>query len=304
MAVALFFLSILFVVPVPAQPAPGSPPKFEIASVKSCAGGDPAPDRKSGGRGGGDFSPSTFHLDCTVLLDLIKSAYVLFADGHVNPRSRVPVEGGPAWIQSERFRIDAKSGGAASQGMMHGPMLQALLEERFELRMHRETRDVPAYALTVAKGGSKLHPFQAGSCVPLDLKIFEQFPPPPLPELPKGKEYCGGIDPGDGSRWVAVTARSQGPNVTMEARALSVDDFVAHALGPQLDRPVLNRTGISGLFDFHLEYTQEDAPAGPAEAAGPSILTAIERQLGLRLERATGRGVFLVIDHVAKPSPN
>src|SRR5262249_47372554 len=140
---------------------------------------------------------------CTTVFNLINGAYVLFADGHVNPQSRVPIEGGPSWIHTSRYRIDAKADGAQSQGMMHGPMLQTLLEDRFKLKIHRETREVPAYALTVAKGGIKLNTFKEGSCIPLDLKIFEQFPPPPFPELPPGQQYCGGTDPNDGTRWVA-----------------------------------------------------------------------------------------------------
>ncbi len=301
-------------------------PRFDVASIKPCEDADFAPASKSGGEGG-DFSPGTLRLDCTTVMNLIRGAYVLFANGHVNPRSRVPVEGGPAWINSGRYQIDAKAEGARSQGMMHGPMLQTLLEDRFKLKIHRETREVPAYAMTVAKGGLKLHPFKEGSCTPLDLTIFEQFPPPPFPELPPGQEYCGGIDPNDGARWVATLATMKGPNVTVEARAMSIDDFIKLSLGPRLDRPVVNKTGIKGLFDFHLEYAPDETASGflrggdpgsgpgsvPGGAAGsasedipagPSIFTGLQQQLGLRLDPAKGPGEFLVIDHVEKPSGN
>jgi uncharacterized protein (TIGR03435 family) len=278
-----------------AQSGPAIRPKFVVASIKPCRDWNSAPDKKGGGRGAGDLSPGTLRLDCSTVMDLIKGAYVLFANGRVNPRSRVAVEGGPAWINSVRYQIDAKANSASGQAMMRGPMLQTLLEDRLKLKIHHETREVPAYALTVAKGGLKLHPFQEGSCIPRDFPLFfEQFPPQPFPELPLGQKYC------------AVRTTENGGSVTLEAAAMSIDDFTKYSL-PELDRPVVNKTGITGLFDFHLEYAP-DEPAGagatPAEVAGPSIFTALERQLGLKPELAKAPGDFLVIDHVERPSAN
>jgi uncharacterized protein (TIGR03435 family) len=227
-------------------------------------------------------------------MDLIKGAYVLFANGHVNPRSRVPIEGGPAWINSVRYQINAKADSAKGQGMMRGPMLQTLLEDQFKLKIHRETREVQAYALTVAKGGLKLHPFKEGSCIPRDFtRFFEQFPPQPLPELPAGQKYC------------AHEVTEQNGIVTMKAIGMSIDDLIKSL--PKLGRPVVNRTGIAGLFDFHLEFAPDELTgvgATPAESAGPSIFTALERQLGLKPELAKAPGDFLVIDHVERPSAN
>jgi len=274
-------------------------PRFEVASIKPCRDGDPASARKKRVRGG-NFSPGTLRLDCTTVMNLIQTSYVLFADGHVNPRSRIPIEGGPAWIHSALYQVDAKADGARSQGMLHGPMLQALLEDRLKLKIRRQTREVPAYAVTVAKGGLKLHRFQDGSCIPLDLKIFEQFPPPPVPELPPGQKYCGGTDPKDGSRWIGALTTSTGPNTTVEARAMSIDDFIKVSLASLLDRPLVNKTGITGLYDFHMEFAPEDS----TEPAGPSIFTALQQQLGLKLEPAKAPADFLVIDQVQRPSPN
>jgi hypothetical protein len=81
-------------------------------------------------------------------------------------------------------------------------MLQALLGDRFNLRIHRDTREVPAYAVRVAKGGVKLPRFREGGCTPLDLSLLEQFPPPLFPERPAGRQYRGGVDPGDGAAGV------------------------------------------------------------------------------------------------------
>jgi uncharacterized protein (TIGR03435 family) len=228
-------------------------------------------------------------------MNLINGAYVLFATGYVNPRSRVPVEGGPAWIRSARYQIDAKADSARGQGMMRGPMLQTLLEDRFRLKIRHETREVPAYVLTVAKGGLKLQPFQEGSCIPRDFARFvEQFPPQPFPDLPAGQKYCGGV------------SDEQGGTVTLEAIGMSIDEFLKYKF-PRLDRPVVNKTGITGRFDFHLEFALDEITGGGATAAetvGPSIFTALEQQLGLKLEPAKAPGDFLVIDHVERPSAN
>ncbi len=294
-----------------AQSAPVERPKFEVAAIKPCSDRDVAPGGKRGGRGGGQFSPGALHEGCKLVIDLIKEAYVMFADGHVNPRSRVVIEGGPAWIQSARYQVDAKPEGAQNQGMMRGPMMQTLLEERFKLKIHHESRSVPAYALTVAKGGPKLHSFAEGSCTPIDWKLLEQFPPAPFPELPAGQSYCGGVDP-DGRRWVGARSTMNGPNVVVDARALTIDEFIKQALSRGVDRPVINQTGITGRFDYHLEFAPEESTGGGREGAagaatdlaGPSIFSALQQELGLKLEGAKGMGDFLVIDRVERPSGN
>jgi uncharacterized protein (TIGR03435 family) len=103
-------------------------------------------------------------------MGLIQAAYVIFANGHAmtNP-SHIPISGGPEWINSDRYTIDAKPEDPQTLEMMNGPMLQALLEERFRLKVHREVREVPVYSLTEAKTGLKLKPFKEGSCTPVDL---------------------------------------------------------------------------------------------------------------------------------------
>jgi uncharacterized protein (TIGR03435 family) len=200
---------------------------------------------------------------------------------------RVPVEGGPGWINSDFYYIDAKSDAPETQGMMRGPMLQALLEDRFQLRIHRETRDVPVYALTVAKGGPKLPRTVEGSCIP-----FDRTRRPP-----------------DGKPWCALTRSvRKGPNLTWEARSLTLAAF-SKTLG--LDRPVIDKTGIAGVFDFHLDFAPDDTSAsrhpdgGAADpAGGPSLFTALQEQLGLRLDPTRGPAEFLVIDRVERPSGN
>jgi uncharacterized protein (TIGR03435 family) len=267
---------------------------FEVASIKLC---------KEGGRhvssGGGTSSPGRLSVDCTTLgtspdsfPGLLQQAYGLFANGRVSPLWAVPkIEGGPAWLTSERYEIDAKAEGNASPEMMMGPMMQTLLEDRFKLKIHRETREVPVYALRVAKGGPKLTPFQEGSCTP----STSAEAPPVRGKPPVCKTF----------------ASSKGSNLMiLQGQGLTLDEFsgvvlAASALGFKFDRPVINRTGIVGRFDFHLEFAIDDLlVAAPSGAAGPSIFTAIQQQLGLRIEPTKGPSEVLVIDHVEKPSEN
>jgi uncharacterized protein (TIGR03435 family) len=180
--------------------------------------------------------------------------------------------------------------------MMLGPMLRSLLEERFQLKLHRETKEVPVYALTVAKGGAKLRPYKEGSCSSTDPTISaDPLNLPPRPE-PGQKPFCGSIGIG---------------TFGVDGHAMDLDAF-ARILDRILDRPVVNKTGIAGKFDFHLEFTADgDTPRigvrdpRPSDPTGlPSIFTALQEQLGLKIESAKGPGEFLVIDHVERPSEN
>jgi len=281
-------------------------PKFEVASVKPCSG-DSAVDR--GGRGAGGSSPGRLDLSCRTVMSIIQTAYT----SGMPPLP--PIEGGPAWINSERYAINAKAEGTPSGSTMRGPMLQALLQDRFQLKAHVESRDVPGYALTVAKGGPKLTPHQEGNCVDIGLvKPLTTAPPPHTPgERPV---ICGASHFGKGT----------GPNVTLEVPGVSLDYFARTFLGIAFwGRPVINKTGITGLFDIHLEFSPDEStpgppgnglgpraaanpdggpPAGDSIPAGPSIFVALQKQLGLKLEPIKGPRESLVIDRVERPSEN
>ncbi len=269
-----------------AQLTPGAAPRFDVASVKLCKDDVPFEART----GAGISSPEMLDINCQTLKGLIQMAYIAFASGVRVTPNRVEIEGGPKWINSERYNIKAKAEGVISQVMMHGPMLQSLLEDRFKVKVHHETREVPIYILSVTKGGPKLQPFKDGTCNPYD--IAATFPPPPPPENP-----CYG------------RAIMNDGVLILETQAMTLDDFAKFTLGV-MDRPVLNKTGIQGRFNFHLEYAPDGTssagrplPSGVAEMAGPSIFSAVQ-QLGLKLERAKGPGDYLVIDRAEKPSEN
>ena len=220
----------------------------------------------------------------------------------VNSPPPVPIEGVPAWVTSDRYEIDAKAERPATLDMMQGPMLQTLLEERFKLRVHRETRgEISIYTLGLAKNGFKLHELEEGACVAFDVTKPAEAPAPARQPPPS----CDDVR-------LARNPEGSGANLTLIATGLTLDSFsrwIAPFAG--LDRPVVNTTAIAGRFSFHLDFTPDSGPlalrpAGdaPADPTGPSIFTAMQQQLGLKLEPAKAPAEFLVIDHVERQSDN
>jgi uncharacterized protein (TIGR03435 family) len=284
---SLAMLGIIGVPVIRAQSASAATPKFEVASIKRCETNATSSSSRSGGL---RTTPGRLSVMCLPVKFLIQTAY---AD---SPDASVPVSGGPAWIDSDPYDIEAKAENNPSREVMSGPMLQALLEERFRLRIHRETKEVPVYDLTVGKSGPKLHTFREGSCVPND----PERPPAVIPGQPR-PTICGSYSMG-----------FKGANLTLDVHKRSMTEFSRQL---HLDRPVIDKTGITGLFDFHLEFASDVTTAGffppgfqapvPSDSpSGPSIFTAVQEQLGLKLEPAKGSGQFLVIDGVERPSEN
>jgi uncharacterized protein (TIGR03435 family) len=244
-------------------------------------------------------------FSCFSVSDLIQSAYARWANGP-NPQPAVKVLGLPGWSDSLRYDIEAKAEGNAPPDQMWGPMMQMLLEDRFKLKLHRETKELPAYAVVVAKGGFKASPAAEDSCVSLDvnqLKLVQQQGAP-FPKL-CGRQASGTKD----------------GNLTLDVFGGNMKRF-CELLSSRLDRPVIDRTGVAGKFDFHLEFSPlragtDPAPeprtagdtAGPSSvpdstSTSPSIFTALQQQLGLRLEAATAPVEVLMVDHVERPSEN
>jgi len=211
----------------------------------------------------------------------------MYSDAQYNPLAlSIKVEGGPGWMNSEsdRFDLAAKPEGVASGEMMQGPMLQTFLEDRLKLKIHRETRDIPTYGLSVAKGGIKMERLEDGSC--LSSGSAQQ------PTSAVQKPLCS-----QGSM-----ARSGQNNEIqgMDFRAINMGDFIG-VLKYYLDRPVVDKTGLAGRFNLHLQFARD---LSATDTPAPSIFTAVQEQLGLKLEPTTGPGEFLVIDSIERPSEN
>jgi uncharacterized protein (TIGR03435 family) len=179
------------------------------------------------------------------------------------------VAGATGWIGSDRYDIAARPAGETtpSRDQAH-QMLQPLLAERFQLKFHRETKEMPVYALVKGKSGPKLKENTAAN-------------PPMLRMSSKGRD---------------TQMTFTGSPIEQLVRQLS------HV--PGVDRPVLDQTGLTGKYDFQLNLTAEQGGDPATGASGESIFTAIEEQLGLKLELRKAPIGMVVIDHVERPSEN
>ncbi|HVV45990.1 MAG TPA: TIGR03435 family protein, partial [Bryobacteraceae bacterium] len=186
----------------------------------------------------------------------------------------------PGWMKSDRWDIEAKgSGETAPLEILRN--LQSLLADRFHLRVHTETRQMPVYALLIAKGGPKLPPAREECWDP------KGGVPPPSPMA----RPCGGFN--------------RAPNQLLGARDTTAN--LAQVLAKTLGRSVIDRTGLSGTWDVTLKWTPDEllrAGAAFANEQAGSIFTALQEQLGLRLESQKGPVHVLVIDNAERPSPN
>ena len=207
------------------------------------------------------------------------------------------IPGGPGWIASARFDITAKADATAKMPELM-LMLQSLLRDRFQLAVHKETKELPIYALVLAKKdgkpGQRLIESKEGGCTPP-----APTKPPPPPDPAKGPALaCGQL--------FAGMEQVRGLSVSVQ-RLLPV-------LSRYLDRKVVDQTGLTGTYDVTLEWTPDDAhliqlppdAPRPAPSAGdrPSLFTALQEQLGLKLESQKGPVDMIVIDRAEKPSEN
>jgi uncharacterized protein (TIGR03435 family) len=236
---------------------PATPPAFDVASIRQMSYGDDARSHIYNSSRKGYIKAVNVTLKA-----LLEVAYDV-------PDTRM--FGGPAWTATDKFDLEAKSSDEVDKQLAaltpdHGKqtkrqMLQALLADRFKLTAHTETREMPIYALVVAKGGSKL-----------------------------GKSSISGATLSGGKGQITI----QGADDTLA--------ILAYELSWRLGRPVIDQTGLEGRYKLTLKWTEDDVASSAAD--GPSLFTAIQEQLGLRLEPAKGPVPVLVIDHAEKPSEN
>jgi uncharacterized protein (TIGR03435 family) len=253
-------------------------PRFEVASVK--------PDKASEG--------STLLLTADGLTAkrvtvkfLIKQAYGVEDD---------QISGAPGWLDSETYDVEAKVSSADLAALdkldekQRLRMIQPVLAERFQLKLHRAPKEIPVYALVIAKNGPKLHQAKPGDTYPDGIKG------------PGGK-------PG-GRPGMMMWSRGR-----LTAQGIPIASLLP-PMTQQLERTVVDKTGLKGTYDITLLWTPEDDRAAmpngaeggrqgsSADSSGASIFTAIQEQLGLKLESQKGQVEGLVIDHVGRPSEN
>jgi uncharacterized protein (TIGR03435 family) len=265
MAVGLpVVLGILNPSPSEAQSAPRK--QFEVASIKkNVAGGGPSFGAQPGGRLIATNNPAR---------NFIQNAY------DVRPYQ---VLGAPDWMRADRYDIEAKTEANTTFAQMM-PMLQMLLEDRFKLKIHRETREMPVFVLTLAKGGIKV-PLSSTVCT-----TFNPNAPPPAP-------------PADGTpvRWCNNLMSGAGAgNTRWRAQNVGMDGIVG-ALSSVLGRRVIDQTGFTGRIDVDVAFSNDPAPG---DDVPPVLSTVLQDQLGLKLDSAKGPVDVLVIDHIERPSEN
>ena len=240
-------------------------PEFEVASIKL--------NKSGSGSSHADFDHGRF----TATNEGIRGLIQYDAYGVAGPQ----IEGGPAWLASERFDIEAKVDDATAAAMERlGPeerrqvkqqLIEQLLSDRFKLAVHWETKDLPVYALVRAKGGAKLTPSS---------------------------------DTSGSSGTSSNRGHLKASGVTMARLAETLTGILNREVG----RIVVDRTGIEGRYDLALEWSPDDGSSSSAssdsQGSGPSIFTALEEQLGLKLESSKGPVKILVIDRVEQPSEN
>jgi uncharacterized protein (TIGR03435 family) len=269
-------------------------PTFEVASIKPNNSGDGRVMMQQ--QPGGRFTATNIPLRL-----LIRNAYQL---------QDFQIVGAPSWINSERYDIVAKAEDGTPPETPSldrtGPnriqlMIRSLLAERFQLVAHDETRELPIYALVVARSDGKLGPDLKKSEVDCNA-VFAAgrgrgMPPPPPPGPPQAGErpQCG-IRIGMGNLAMGGTPLPQ----------------FANSLAMFVGRTVQDKTGLAGNYDVTLTWTPDQMPQRPpgapepppADPNGPSIFTALQEQLGLKLDSQKGPVSVLVIDRVERPKEN
>lgn len=250
--------------------APVAEQRFEVATIKPS---DPSSRNQML-----NFNGESMETQGETVKDLIKFAYGLNMSGEQQ------VVGAPKWVNEQRWDINAKEDAetVAAIGKMQQQarreqfqmMVQSFLTERFHLKVHRETRELPVYALVVAKGGSKL------------------TPAPPRPIGPDGQPHGN----------MGIRGNGKGEFMGMNATT----GILANTLGYQAEiggKTVIDRTGMAGEYNFELKWTP-DMLAASGESNGPSLFTALQEELGLKLEATKALVEVVVIDGVEEPTAN
>ena len=292
--------------PVPKwQADAGGKMAFDVASVKqNAAAPSPSTVNSNIALGPGDYYTPTGGLFSVTNFPL--TVYVSFAYKLTANQVRSLLTALPKWATTDRFDIQAKAQGNPTKDQMR-LMMQSLLEDRFKLAVHFETRQLPVFDLVLdkpGKNGPQLQPHSTDSpCSTIPPAAPATGSPPPSATVAGGFPItCGGIQEMQASVPGRIRYGARDVNMQLLSNTLT-------GIG-NLDRPALDHTGLTGTFDFVLEWTpQLNGPLPPGinfqpDESGPTFLQALKEQLGLKLETQTGPVDVVVIDHIEQPSEN
>jgi uncharacterized protein (TIGR03435 family) len=272
-------------------------PRFDVASVKRNTSGEREysniPLRN------GVVSPATgglFSARNLPLIVFIGFAYNLTADQFLNLQAQLP-----KWVTSDRFDIEARADRNVTRAQMQS-MMQSLLADRFKLAAHTETKQGPVYALVLAKSGKtgpRLQPEAEPCSMEPTSPVSDAMPENPSAEFPR---VCG----------FSMMKASAPGRFRVGGRSVTLGVFIIYLTGPvtRVDRPVVDKTGLTGTFNLSLEFAPEiNAPLPPGasfqpDPDGPTFFQALQEQLGLKLSPEMGSISVFVVDHVEEPSPN
>jgi uncharacterized protein (TIGR03435 family) len=244
--------------------APALSPEFDVVSIK--------PFKRGSGPHWLGLTPDGISIQGMPLKSLLQAAFGVEEDR---------ILGAPSWVRTDEFDVVAKVVGPDVPAWkkqtfsQRGLMLRPILEDRFQLKFHYETKVLPFYVLTIAKGGSKMKEF-----------------------VPPGDAATNGL---------RLMGRGH-----LKAQGISAEGLIRE-LSRQLSRTVADETGLTGKYDFTLLWEPDDVSpiamgtndnAAPPDSGGASLFTALQEQLGLKLESQKGPVSVIVIDHIEQPSPN
>lgn len=260
---------------IAAGPPPNGP-VFDVVSIKAVRASDIRSSRSIGEQPGGRFV-----LSGMAIAPVIRTAY---------PAEISELIGAPDWVSNEVYDLTAQAGREVSKEQMES-MLRAMLADRFKLAVHYETQERPVYALVLARADGRLGPDIKKSELDCDAIQAERRAGSkgPFPTTSNGAPPCGMSMRGE-----------QGMTVLLGARPLSA---LASSLGSGTGRVVVDRTGLKGNYDVTLRYTDRPSPNAPP-GTPPEIFTAVQEQLGLKLEPDRAPLKILVIDRIERPAEN
>jgi len=254
-------------------------PTFEAASIKPSSPSSP----------GEMIGPAGDRLvaNNAPLRMLVQYAYRWDGD---RPFLLSQMFGMPEWAATDRFDVQAKAGdGRIVPQRELQSMTQSMLEDRFQLKAHREMRELPVYSFVVAKSGVKMKK-SADQTLPADDERPRVFDPS---AAPRGR-----------FRLIAKPSPSGAITLAITGTAIAIPRLI-RILQQYLDRPLLDASGVDGLYDVQFEFgLAQSPPAGPDDNPGASLFTAVQEQLGLKLDAQKKSIEVLVVDHAEHPTPN